>query len=142
MEVDACLRTCSESTSEDSVIKFSIIVPVYNVELFLRECLDSIENQTFKGFEVICINDGSTDGSLSILQEYAAKDSRFKVISQENQGQGVARNNGIDIAQGEYLLFIDPDDFIEPNMLEIIYKKFQQTDAEIVARFCFKVQHS
>lgn len=117
---------------EDSVIKFSIIIPVYNVEKFLRECLDSITSQTLKNFEVICVNDGSTDNSLAILQDYANKDSRFKIISQENQGPGIARNNAIDIAQGQYLLFVDPDDFIEPNTLEKIYGKFQQTDVDVI----------
>lgn len=117
---------------ENLNIKFSIIIPVYNVEKFLRESLDSIVAQTFKDFEVICVNDGSTDNSLEILNEYANNDSRIKVISQENQGQGVARNNAIDIAQGEYLLFVDPDDFIEPNTLEVLYNKFQETDVDII----------
>ncbi len=117
---------------ENSNIKFSIIVPVYNVEKFLRESLDSIVAQTFKDFEVICVNDGSTDNSLEILNEYANKDSRIKIISQENQGQGVARNNAIDIAQGKYLLFVDPDDWIETNALEQIWNKAEATDANIV----------
>ena len=73
--------------------KFSVIIPVYNVEEYLEECLESIVNQSFKDFEVICVNDGSTDNSLEILQKYAEKDKRFKVLNQENQGQGVARNN-------------------------------------------------
>ena len=117
---------------ENLNIKFSIIIPVYNVEKFLRESLDSIVAQTFKDFEVICVNDGSTDNSLEILNEYANKDSRIKVISQENQGQGVARNNAIDIAQGKYLLFVDPDDFIESNTLEVLYNKFHETDVDII----------
>ena len=89
--------------------KFSIIVPVYNVEKYLKECLDSIVNQTFGDFEIICINDESTDSSLDILKEYSEHDSRFVVISQKNQGQGVARNKGINLAKGEYVLFVDPD---------------------------------
>lgn len=117
---------------KNSNIKFSIIVPVYNVEKFLRESLDSIVAQTFSDFEVICVNDGSTDNSLDILNEYAKNDSRFKIISQENQGQGVARNNALDIAQGEYLLFVDPDDFIELNTLEVLYNKFEETDVDII----------
>ena len=117
---------------KDSSIKFSIIVPVYNVEKFLRESLDSIVAQTLKDFEVICVNDGSTDNSLEILNEYAKSDFRFKIISQENQGQGVARNNAIDIAQGKYLLFVDPDDFIESNTLEVLYNKFHETDVDII----------
>lgn len=117
---------------ENSIIKFSIIVPVYNVEKFLRECLDSIASQTLKEFEVICINDGSTDNSLEILNEYATKDKRFIVLSQKNQGQGIARNNAINIAQGKYLLFVDPDDWIETNTLEEVWNKFEVTDANIV----------
>lgn len=111
---------------------FSIIVPVYNVEEYIKECFDSIINQTFSDFEVICINDGSTDGSLSILEEYAASDNRFKIISQQNQGQGIARNKALEIARGEYIVFVDPDDWIETNTLEELYKFFQQTNAEVI----------
>ena len=112
--------------------KFSIIIPVYNMEKYLRECLNSIINQTLQDFEVICINDNSTDNSLKILTEYAKKDNRFIVISQENQGQGVARNKGIDAANGEYLAFVDPDDYIENNMLEQLYKRFKETNASMI----------
>lgn len=121
-----------KNLSENIFIKFSIIIPVYNVEKFLVECLESIVSQTFPHFEVICVNDGSTDNSLAILQEYANKDSRFKLISQENQGQGIARNKGIDLAKGEYILFVDPDDFIQPNTLEVLDAKFQQADVDII----------
>lgn len=117
---------------DNSLIKFSIIVPVYNVERFLQECLDSIVAQTLKDFEVICINDGSADNSLTILNEYATKDSRFKVISQTNQGQGIARNEAIKLAQGKYLLFVDPDDWIEPNTLEQVWKRAESTEANVV----------
>ena len=126
------MKTYLHNAHNESIINFSIIMPVYNVEKFLRECLDSIVSQTLKEFEVICINDGSTDSSLEILQEYADKDSRFKVISQENQGQGIARNKGIELAKGKYLIFVDPDDFIAPDTFEVIYNKFKQTDAQIV----------
>lgn len=111
---------------------FSIIVPVYNVEQYLKQCLDSIVKQTFEDFEVICINDGSTDNSFNILKEYARKDNRFKLISQENQGQGIARNKGIDIATGKYLLFVDPDDWIEANTLELIYKRAEKCQANVL----------
>ena len=94
--------------------------------------LKNFYEKAFKDFEVICVNDGSTDNSLEILKEYANNDSRFKIISQENQGQGVARNNAIDIAQGEYLLFLDSDDFIESNTLEVLYNKFHETDVDII----------
>ena len=112
--------------------KVSIILPVYNVEKYLRKCLDSIINQTFDDFEVICINDGSTDNSLEILNEYAQKDSRFIIISQENQGQGVARNKGIEISQGEYIQFVDPDDWIELNMLEKLYDFAKKHQSQVV----------
>ena len=112
--------------------KISVIVPVYNVDKYLRKCLDSIVNQTFTDMEIICINDGSTDKSLNILEEYASKDNRIIIINQENQGQGVARNRGIDAASGEYISFIDSDDFIELDMLETIYNKIKQTGVDVV----------
>ena len=101
--------------------KVSVILPVYNVAPYLKDCLNSLINQTLIDIEFICINDGSTDNSLEILNEYAAKDNRFVVVSQENQGQGVARNEGVELAKGEYIQFIDPDDWIELNMLETLY---------------------
>lgn len=112
--------------------KFSLILPVYNVEKFLTQCLNSIANQTLQDIEIICINDGSTDNSLEILNMFADKDKRFVVISQENQGQGVARNKGLEIANGEYVVFVDPDDWIETNMLEELYKTFKNTKSEVV----------
>lgn len=111
--------------------KFSIIIPVYNIEEYLKECLESIINQSFKDFEVICINDGSTDNSLEILQKYAEKDKRFKVLNQENQGQGIARNNALNIANGEYILFVDPDDFIELNMLEVLNERLDVQNVDV-----------
>lgn len=112
--------------------KFSIIVPVYNVEKYIAECFNSILNQTLQDFEVICINDGSSDNSLEILNSFAKNDKRFIVISQENQGQGVARNNALKIANGEYIVFVDPDDWIEKNMLEEIYKTFKTTNTNVI----------
>lgn len=116
----------------DSRVKFSIIIPVYNVEKYLRECLDSLVNQTFGDFEVICVNDGSTDNSLEILNEYAGKDGRFKVYSQENQGTGIARNYGLEFACGKYLLFVDPDDWVELNYLEILDRTFKETGVNVI----------
>lgn len=112
--------------------KISVIIPVYNVEKYLRKCLDSLLNQTFKDIEIICINDGSPDNSLNILNEYASKDERIIVISQENQGPGAARNKGLEIAQGEYLSFIDPDDWVSQNFLESLYKEASKFDCDIV----------
>jgi len=96
----------------------SVIIPVYNVEKYLRECLDGMLAQTHRDWEAICVNDGSTDGSAAILAEYAAKDTRFKVVDQKNQGQGAARNAGLKTAIGKYLYFLDSDDYLIPDALE------------------------
>lgn len=101
-------------------IKFSIIIPIYNVQKYLPKCLDSLLNQTLTDIEIICINDGSTDNSLQILKNYANKDNRIKIITQQNQGVSVARNTGIDNATGEYVLFVDADDWLELNTCEIL----------------------
>ena len=111
--------------------KISVIVPVYNVENVLHYCVDSILAQTFSGFELILVNDGSTDGSGSVCDEYAKKDSRIKAIHIENQGVSVARNTGIKNANGEYFIFIDSDDYIEENYLEeLINVKNDNLDAD------------
>ena len=101
--------------------KVSVIIPVFNVEDYLAECLDSIINQTLDDIEIICINDGSTDNSLEILNDFAAKDSRIKVVSQENSGLSASRNHGLKLAEGEYIYFIDSDDFLELTALEELY---------------------
>lgn len=108
-----------------TIPKISIIIPVYNTELYLRDCLESVVNQTMREIEIICINDGSTDSSGAILDEYAQKDSRFSVIHQKNAGQGAARNRGLDIAKGDYIQFVDSDDWIELNACEIAYNTAQ-----------------
>lgn len=111
--------------------KVSVIIPVYNVEKYLRECLDSVVNQSLKDIEIICVDDGSTDNSLSILQEYAAKDKRFKIFTQKNKGAATARNKGLRVAKSEYLYFMDSDDYLELEALEKIYKKITETNADI-----------
>lgn len=88
----------------------SVIVPVFNDASWLRDCLDSVSNQTLRDIEIVCVDDGSTDGSAAILAEYAAKDKRLKIVTQENRGQGAARNCGLEIAHGEYVYFMDADD--------------------------------
>jgi glycosyltransferase involved in cell wall biosynthesis len=98
--------------------KVSIIIPVYNVEQYLRQCLDSVVNQTLRDIEIICVNDGSPDGSPQILEEYAAKDSRITVIHKENGGLASARNTAYPYIKGEYTLFVDSDDWIEINLCE------------------------
>lgn len=112
--------------------KVSIILPVYNVEKYLSCCLDSILNQTFKDFECICVNDGSTDNSLKILQSYKEKDSRIKIISQNNKGLSVARNVGINICSSPYITFVDSDDWLTINYLERLYNEIEKTKADIV----------
>ena len=114
--------------------KLSVIIPVYNVENYLRECLDSITSQTVKDIEIICIDDGSTDNSPKILKEYQKKDSRIKIITKENGGQASARNLGIKKAQGEYIAFIDSDDFIESEMLEKLYTKAKDNNLDIKSK--------
>ena len=102
--------------------KVSVIVPIYNSEKFLQKCLDSLQRQTLKDIEIILINDGSTDNSEEIINNYLKADSRFKYFKQENKGQAVARNRGLEIACGEYISFVDSDDYIDLNMLEKLYK--------------------
>ena len=111
---------------------FSIITPIYNVERFLEKCLDSITMQTFGDIEIILINDGSTDNSGDIARSYAKKDSRIHLIEQANQGQGHARNVGLKIASGEYIIFVDSDDFIELDMCEKLYKELEGGDIEVL----------
>ena len=101
--------------------KISIIMPIYNVSKYLRECLDSVVNQTLKDIEIICVNDGSTDNSLDIINEYAKYDNRIIVIDKKNAGMGAAYNSGLEIANGEYIGFVEPDDYISLNMYEDLY---------------------
>ena len=117
-------------------IVISVIIPVYNSEPYLRECLDSVVNQTLKDIEIICVDDGSTDGSLAILREYEAQDRRVHVLTQPNINAGAARNRGLDKAQGEYLSFLDADDFFELDMLERAYNVVRDAEAEILVFRC------
>lgn len=96
----------------------SVIVPVYNTEKYLRKCLDSICGQTYRSLEILCVNDGSTDGSAAILEEYAAKDNRIKVIIQANGGLSAARNTGLEHATGEWIMGVDSDDYIDCDTIE------------------------
>lgn len=103
-------------------IKLSILVPVYNAERYLRKCLDSIAAQTFPDFEVLCLNDGSTDSSAGIIAEYAQKDPRFVLINKSNSGYGHTLNQGLDLAKGEYIGIVEADDFAEPDLYEKLYR--------------------
>ena len=114
------------------MVKVSIGVPIYNVEAYLRECLDSIMNQTFKDFEVIMVDDGSTDDSFNICQEYVARDNRFKLIHQENKGLAGARNTCLKYMHGEYITWIDSDDVVDNNYLERLLTVQAETGADIV----------
>lgn len=119
----------------DGNLKFtplvSVVIPVYNVEKYLRQCLDSVVNQTLKEIEIICVDDGSTDSSPQILEEYAATDARVKILTQSNKGQGAARNLGIKKASGEYIGFVDSDDYVEPNMYERLWRSAKEKNFEI-----------
>lgn len=112
--------------------KVSVIVPVYNVESYLEQCLESIERQTLGDLEIICVNDGSTDGSLAILEAHAKDDPRIRVVSKPNAGYGHTINCGIAQASGEYLGVVESDDFIEPFMFELLYTKAEANDLDIV----------
>ena len=113
-------------------MRVSVVVPVYNVAPYLRQCLDSLVGQTLKDIEIICVDDGSTDGSGAILDEYAEKGPRVKVIHQPNAGAGAARNAGLARAAGEYLFFCDPDDWAEPEMLERMYAEASAAKADVL----------
>ena len=114
------------------VAKVSIGVPVYNVEAYLRKCLDSIMNQTFKDFEVIMVDDGSTDNSFNICQEYVARDNRFKLIHQENKGLAGARNTCLKYMHGEFITWVDSDDKVKPDYLEKLMQVQVETNAQII----------
>lgn len=110
----------------------TIIIPLYNVESFIERCLNSVVNQTYKNLEIILINDGSTDNSLSICEEYRKKDKRIKLINKKNGGVSSARNCGLDIYNGKYITFIDADDYVEVDYIEILYKKIKEYNVDIV----------
>ena len=114
--------------------KVSAIIPVYNVEEYLEQCLDSVLNQTLREVEIICINDGSTDSSLELLKKFALKDSRIKIIDKKNEGPSAARNEGIKTAAAPYILFFDADDYLEHNALEEAFKCAENSDVALV---CF-----
>ncbi|MBE6095218.1 MAG: glycosyltransferase [Schwartzia succinivorans] len=113
-------------------MKISVLIPVYNNESYLRECLDSVAKQSLCEIEIICINDGSTDASLSIMHEFADKDKRFIIIDKKNSGYGDSLNKGMEVARGEYVAVVESDDFIEDNMMEVLYNTAIKFDADIV----------
>ena len=109
----------------------SIIIPVYNSEKYLAATLSSVQNQTLQDFEVICVNDGSTDNSLNILENFTKKDNRFKIFTQENAGGSASRNKGLELSKGKYIAFLDNDDIYHPQYLEILYHNIIKSEADI-----------
>lgn len=114
------------------MFKVSIIIPVYNVESYLADCLDSVISQSLKDIQIICVNDGSTDSSLKILEDYQKEDSRIEIITQKNKGLSGSRNTGIKNVKGEYIYFLDSDDWIEKNTLEELYNKSNKLNLDIL----------
>ncbi len=112
--------------------KVSIIVPVYNVENYVEKCICSIISQTYKNIEIIIINDGSTDNSKQICEKYASKDNRIKFFNKENEGLATTRNYGIEKASGEFILFVDSDDYIEKDAVEILLAKIKEKNLDVV----------
>ena len=111
----------------------SVIIPVYNVEKYLSACMDSVLAQTFRDFEAICVDDGSKDNSLKILNEYAQKDDRIRVVTQQNEGVSVARDAGLELAKGQYIYFMDSDDVLHPELLETVYYFAKKFDVDLVS---------
>lgn len=114
------------------MVKVSIIVPVYNVESYVAMCLDSLVNQTFSDIEIICVNDGSADESLNILEHYKKLDTRIKIVNKENGGLSSARNAGMKVAEGKYILFVDSDDWISTNAIEHLYANAENNNSDLV----------
>ena len=119
--------------SKQEKSKVSIIIPIYNHEKYLRECLDSVINQTMNDIEIICVNDGSTDGSFAILKEYANNDNRLKIVDKKNTGLGPSRNVGLDYISGEYVMFLDSDDMLRNNACEVAYGKIKESNSDILS---------
>lgn len=113
------------------MIKVSIIIPIFNMEKYIEKSFASLVNQTLQDIEIICINDGSTDNSMNIIQKFANKDSRIKIINQTNQKQGAARNNGIKIATGEYIGFVDSDDWVDLDYFEKLYTAAKKYNSDL-----------
>ena len=120
----ACFGKCSP--------KVSIVIPVYNTEKYLDECLNSIEDQTLKEIEIICVNDGSKDNSLAILEKHSKKDKRIRILNQKNSGVSVARNNGIKISRGKYIMFVDSDDIVPRHACQKAYNCAEDHDVQVV----------
>ena len=118
--------------------KISVVIPAYNVEKYIDKSFESLLNQTFKEFEVIAINDGSQDYTLEKMKAYEARDSRIRVINKAHEGVGATRNLGLTLASSDYIIFIDPDDCLHPDMLKSLYEKAVETNANVIV-CCFLI---
>ncbi len=121
------------------MVKVSVVVPVYKVERYLDICLDSLINQTFEDFEIICVNDGSPDNCINILRQYSKLDKRIKVFSQKNLGLSAARNMGLKQAKGEYITFVDSDDFLSPLALEKMYQNISENKSDYMFSYIYQI---
>lgn len=122
--------------------KISVVIPVYNSKNFIRQCMDSIIYQTFSEFEIICVDDGSTDESYTILSRYSQQYKNIQVVRQKNKGQGPARNKGVTLARGKYVKFVDADDYLHPDALRILYETAERTKADIIVSKAFCVNEA
>ncbi len=113
-------------------MSISVIIPAYNVEKYIEDCLNSVLNQTFKDLEIIVVDDGSDDGTLNIIEEYASKDNRINLIKKDNKGPGSARNSGLDVASGEYIYMLDSDDILDTNALEELYELSTEKNTDLI----------
>ncbi len=125
--------TAPNSDSSPAHPVVSVVIPVYNVEEWLRETLDTVAAQSFTDWECVCVDDGSRDGSADIVREYSRRDPRFRLVTQVNAGAAAARNHGIDEARGEFLIFVDSDDLITPDLLECCVERLRADDSDICA---------
>ena len=122
----------------NSMVKVSIIVPVYKVERYLDICLDSVINQTFEDIEIICVNDGSPDNCINILRQYAKLDNRIRVFSQKNKGLSAARNTGMKYAKGEFITFVDSDDILSPVAIERMYNNIRENNSDYMFSYVYQ----
>ena len=132
VELNAQSDNCATAEIEERDIKVSVIIPIYNACRYIRPTLDSVISQTLTDIEIICVDDGSTDTSLDMIKIYQKMDSRIRIITKTNGGPALARNNGLARARGEYLAFLDADDFYEIDMLEKMYARAKVDDLDIV----------
>lgn len=138
--MDSLLNGVIMNSSSNNKVKVSVVIPIYNSQQYLGECLNTVVNQTLYDIEIICINDGSTDNSSKILSSFAQRDNRIKVFSQINKGVSIARNRGIEIASGEYISFVDSDDYLDLDYFEKLYNTAKKYDADISAGSVLRIK--